>query len=388
MIKRELNLPKKLDETYFLWGPRQVGKSSLLKVVYPNAEYVNLLDTDEFIKYSEKPYLLRQELLAKNKSGTFVIIDEIQKVSLLLDEVHNLIENHNYKFALCGSSARKVRKSGVNLLGGRAISYELYGFSACELKEQFNLKRIINHGYLPRHYLSNNPTKLINSYINNYLKEEIKEEGLVRKIPSFSEFLFNAALSDTELVNFANISRECSVSLPAVKEYFQILVDTLLGKFLPSYRKRPKRRVIQAPKFYFFDVGIVNFLTKRNNLEPGSELFGKAFENWIFHEFNSYNSYREKYLDFSYWRLASGIEVDFIVNDMEYAIEVKAKSKITDNDLKGLREVIKDHKNIKQRYVISLEEKDRLLGDEILILSYQSFIKKLWGGELFSHARN
>lgn len=383
MIKRELILPKKPDESYFLWGPRQAGKSFLLKVTYPNAKYINLLDTDEYIKYNEKPYLLRQELLGENKKGIFVIIDEIQKVPLLLDEVHNLIENHNYKFALCGSSARKVRKSGVNLLGGRAVSYELYGFSACELKEKFNLKRTLNHGYLPRHYLSNNPQKLISSYINNYLKEEIKEEGLVRKIPSFSEFLFNAALSDTELVNFANISRECGVSLPAVKEYFQILVDTLLGKFLPSYRKKPKRRVIQAPKFYFFDVGIVNFLTKRYNLELGSELFGKAFENWVFHELNSYNSYKEKYLDFSYWRLASGIEVDFIVNNMEYAIEVKAKSKITDNDLKGLREVIKDHKNIKQRYIISLEEKDRLLDDGILVLSFQSFIKKLWGGDLF-----
>ena len=383
MLKRELYLPQKPNKSYFLWGPRQVGKSSLLKFLYPKATYINLLDTDEFMKYNEKPYLLRQELLAQNKKGIFVIIDEIQKVPLLLDEVHNLIENHNYKFALCGSSARKVRKAGVNLLGGRAVRYELYGFSAQELKDKFNLLKIINHGYIPNHYLSKEPKKLINSYINNYLKEEIKEEGLVRKIPSFSEFLFNAALSDTELINYANISRECSVSLPAVKEYFQILVDTLLGRFLPAFRKRPKRRVIQSPKFYFFDVGIVNFLTKRNNLEPGSELFGKAFENWVFHELNSYNSYKEKYLDFSYWRLASGTEVDFIVNNMEYAIEVKAKRKITDNDLKGLREIIKDHKNIKQRYLISLVEQDRLLDEGILILSYQSFIKKLWSEELF-----
>lgn len=383
MIERELNLPKKPIKSYFLWGPRQVGKTSLLKSLYPKAIYINLLDTDEYIKYNDKPYLLRQELLAQNNNGTFVIIDEIQKVPLLLDEVHNLIENHNYKFALCGSSARKVRKSGVNLLGGRAISYELFGFSAQELKDKFNLLKIINHGYIPNHYLSKEPKNLVNSYINNYLKEEIKEEGLVRKIQSFSEFLFNAALSDTELINYANISRECSVSLPAVKEYFQILVDTLLGRFLPAFRKRPKRRVIQSPKFYFFDVGLVNFLTKRNDLEPGSELFGKAFENWIFHELNSYNSYKEKYLDFSYWRLASGTEVDFIINNMEYAIEAKSKRKITDNDLKGLREIIKDHNNIKHRYLVSLEEKDRLLDDGILILSYQSFIKKLWGGELF-----
>lgn len=383
MIPRELKLPKNPNKSYFLWGPRQVGKSSLLKHLYPKAIYINLLDTDEFIKYNEKPYLIRHELLAQNKKGAFVIIDEIQKVPLLLDEVHNLIENHGYTFALCGSSARKVRKAGVNLLGGRAVSYELYGFSAQELKDKFNILKIINNGYIPNHYLSNEPKKLINSYINNYLKEEIKEEGLVRKIPSFSEFLFNAALSDTELINCANISRECSVSLPAVKEYFQILVDTLLGRFLSAFKKRPKRRVIQSPKFYFFDVGLVNFLAKRNNLEPGSELFGKAFENWVFHELNSYNSYKERFLDFSYWRLASGIEVDFIIGNMEYVIEVKAKRKITDNDLKGLREIIKDHKSIKQRYLISLEEKDRLLDDGILILSYQSFIKKLWGNGLF-----
>lgn len=387
-IKRLLKLPNDPKESFFLWGPRQTGKSFLLKELYPDSFYVDLLKTSEYLKYLEQPWLLREELQSiikskKSKLNKPVVIDEVQRVPLLLDEVHWLIENEKLVFVLCGSSARKVKHSRANLLGGRALRYELHGLSAQELKGKFNLLKLLNTGYIPRHYLSESSNVRLEAYVQNYLKEEIANEALVRNIPAFSNFLSIASLSDTELVNYVNIARECGVSANTVKEYFQILEDTLLGKFLPSYTKRPKRRVIQAPKFYFFDVGIVNFLAKRKSLEPGAELFGKAFENWVFHELSTYNSYKKKFWDLSYWRLASGIEIDFVINDMEYVVEAKASSKIHDGHFKGIREVIIDHPRIKKRVIVSLIETNRLTADGIHIIGAKSFINKLWSNELF-----
>lgn len=383
MIKRDLKLEKKPKNSFFLWGPRQTGKSSLLKATYPKSKYLDLLNANIYMKYLNKPYLLREEILATKKQIVGpVVIDEIQKVPMLLDEVHWMIENLGIKFALCGSSARKVKRGHANLLGGRAIRYELFGFSADELGTEFDLTKILNNGYLPKHYLSIDPKKLLHSYITDYLKEEITQEGIVRNIPGFSNFLEIVALSDTEIINFTNIARECAVSSFTVKEHFQILIDTLFGRFLNAYTKRPKRRIIQAPKFYFYDVGVVNTLARRGKIVPKSELFGKAFENWVFHELSAYNSYKDKFYDFSYWRLTTGVEVDFIVNNMEYAIEAKSKEYITDNDLKGLRELVKDYKLVKKRIVVSLSDVDRLTSDNIFILGYKSFIEKLWKDEL------
>ena len=358
----------------------------LLKSTYPHSIWYDLLKTDLYIRLIEKPSLLREELLhaQTEKKTNLVVIDEIQKVPSLLDEVHWLIENTDFVFGLCGSSARKVRKGHVNLLGGRAIRYELFGFVSEELGAEFDLVRMINQGYLPRHYLSAASEKLIRSYVNDYLKEEIAAEAWVRNLPAFSNFLAAAALSDTELINHSTIARDCGVSGPAIKEYFQILVDTMLGHFLEAYRKRPKRRVIGSPKFYFSDVGVVNYLAKRGKLEPGSELFGKAFENWVFHELSAHRVYSELYYDLSYWRLASGIEVDFIVGDMKLAIEVKSNAKITSDHLRGLREIIKDHPKLKRRVVVSLEDRARKTEDGIEILPYQIFIKYLWSGALIN----
>ncbi|MBI2996233.1 MAG: ATP-binding protein [Candidatus Melainabacteria bacterium] len=385
MIKRGLKLEKKPKISFFLWGPRQTGKSSLLKATYPDSRYVDLLNANVYIKYLNKPHLLREEIVAKKgQIISPVVIDEIQKVPMLLDEVHWMIENLGIRFSLCGSSARKLKRGHANLLGGRAIRYELFGFSANELGTEFDLINMLNNGYLPRHYLTSGPKKLLHSYITDYLKEEIAEEGIVRNIPGFSNFLEIVSLSDTEIISFTNIARECAVSSFTVKEHFQILIDTLLGRFLNAYTKRPKRRIIQAPKFYFYDVGVVNTLARRGKIVPKSELFGKAFENWVFHELSAYNSYKDKFYDFSYWRLTTGVEVDFIINNMEYAIEAKSKEYITDNDLKGLRELVKDYKSVKKRIVVSLSDADRMTSDNILILGYKSFIEKLWNDELMA----
>ncbi len=386
MIRRILQLPAKPKESFFLWGPRQSGKSMLLEATYPDAMWYDLLKTDLYIRLLERPSLLREELLyaqGEKKAG-FAVIDEVQKIPALLDEVHWLIEHAGFVFGLCGSSTRKVRRGHANLLGGCAVRHELFGFVSEEIGPGFDLVRMINQGYLPRHYLSASYPRLIRSYISDYLTEEIAAEALVRSLPAFSSFLSAAALSDTQLVNYSTIARECGVSAPAVKEYFQILVDTMLGRFLDAYRKRPKRRVINASKFYFADVGIVNHLAKRGRLAPGSELFGKAFENWVFHELSAHRVYSDLYYDLNYWRLASGIEVDFIVNDMELAIEAKSSPRIHSDHLRGLREIIKDHPTLKRRVVVSLEERARKTEDGIEILPYSVFMKQLWAGGIIT----
>lgn len=383
MLTRSLRPPPPGTETFFLWGPRQTGKTTLLRETYPGAPCIDLLKTDEFRRYLTRPELLRQELEAAGPGpDTQVVIDEIQKVPALLDEVHWLIENRGLRFALCGSSARKVKRGAANLLGGRAFRYELHGLSAIELGEDFDLDRMLNHGYLPRIYLGGSPRRMLDAYVADYLKEEVAAEGLVRKLPTFSEFLDVAALSDGALVNFSNVARECGVSSHTAKSYFGILEDTLLGRWLPAYRKRPKRRVIQAPKFYFADVGVVNRLAKRGELHPGSELYGKAFENWVFHELTAFGAYTGYDGGLAYWRLASGIEVDFVLGDMDVGVEAKSGSRITSHHLKGLRHLVEDHPRVRRRVVVCREPKARITPDGIEILPVATFIRELWSGGL------
>ena len=381
MFARRLCLPSPARESFFLWGPRQTGKSTLLRAAYPLAPRIDLLKTDLHLRYAREPHRLREEFDTPD-AARFVIIDEVQKVPALLDEVHWLIENRGVVFALCGSSARKVRREHANLLGGRAVSHQLFGLVSAELGEQFDIVRALNHGYLPRHYKSDSPQPLLRSYVNDYLKEEVLSEGLTRRLQPFAEFLGAAALSDAEIVNYANIARDCGVSEPTVKAYFQILVDTLLARFLPAYRKRPKRRVIRAAKFYFADVGVANHLARRGVLAPGSDVFGKAFENWVFHEIDAHRTYAGSFEELAYWRLAAGTEVDFIVGAMEFAIEAKASTKIHDGHLVGLRQVLVDHPRIKRRILVSLESNPRRTSDGIDILGVRTFCERLWGGDL------
>lgn len=381
MFQRSLHLPPAGRETFFLWGPRQVGKSTLLRDAYPEAHWIDLLKSDEYRRYLERPHLLREELTARPPPRQ-VVIDEVQKVPTLLDEVHWLHENRKIRFALCGSSARKVRRGAANLLGGRALRYELFGLTAAELGRDFDLDRLLNHGYLPPVYQAERAQRLLRSYVGDYLKEEVAAEGLARNLPVFSRFLDAAALSDADLVNFSNIARDCGVSGNAVKGYFGILEDTLLGRWLPAYVKRPKRRVIQAPKFYFSDVGMVNHLARRGTLQRGGELYGKAFENWVFHELCAHDAYRERFAHLAYWRLASGIEVDFLVNDT-LAIEAKARDRITSDDLGGLRQIVIDQPRIRRRVIVCLESKRRRTDDGIDVLPVAAFLEELSNGELF-----
>lgn len=380
-ITRLLTLPRGGTETFFLWGPRQAGKSTLLRREYADALWVDLLKSDVFRRYTTAPETLREELA---RSGhQFVVVDEVQKAPALLDEIHWLIENRGVHFALCGSSARKLKRGHGNLLGGRGTRFEMFGISARELGPSFDLARMLNHGTLPRIYLADRHMRLLNAYVADYLKEEVMAEGLVRNLPPFSMFLNAAALSDTQQVNYTNIARELGVSRETVRGYFEILCDTLVARMLPSYRKRPKRRLSVADKFYFHDVGVVNFLARRGALQPGAELFGKAFENWVFHELCCYNAYRERFAEFSFWRLSTGAEVDFVVNDLECAIECKSSASVNSAHLKGLREIAKEHSNVGRRIVVSMVPASRTTEDGIEILSISDFLNMLWDGHLF-----
>lgn len=381
MFPRSLRLPAAGRETFFLWGPRQTGKTTLLREAYPDALWIDLLKADEYRRYLDRPELLRQEL-GVAPSPRQIVIDEVQKVPVLLDEVHWLLENRGLHFALCGSSARKVKRGAANLLGGRAVRYELHGLTAAELGTGFDLDRLVNHGYLPRIYQADRPRRLLAAYVGDYLKEEVAAEGLVRALPSFSGFLDAAALSDGEIVNLSTIARDCGVSSHTIRAYFGILEDTLLGRWLPAYTRRPKRRVIGAPKFYFGDVGVVNHLARRGSLEPGGELYGKAFENWVFHELTAHSAYRETERRLAYWRLASGIEVDFVVGDMELAIEAKATRRVTSDHLKGLRNLLADHGRVRRRIVVCLEPKRRTTEDGIEILPAAAFAAEVAAGRI------
>ena len=383
MFARRLTLPPPGARTFFLWGPRQVGKTTLLRQCYPDAFWVDLLKADEFRRYATRPESLRLALQAlRPDPARQVVVDEVMKVPALLDEAHWMMENLGVHFALCASSARKVRRGAASLLGGRAIRYELRGLTSVELGRDFDLHRILNCGFLPRPYQDSEPEALVESYVADYLKEEIAAEGLVRNLPAFGDFLSAAALADTEMVRFSNVAQDCGVSSQTVKGYYRILEDTLLGRWLPAYRKRPKRRVAATPKFYFFDVGVVNRLAHRGDLHPGSELFGKAFENWLFHELGAHLGYARSTEELSYWRLAGGAEVDFIVGDMRVAIEAKAAARIGSRHLKGLRVLAKDHPGVGRRIVVCLEPQPLRTDDGIEILPADDFLDQLWSGTL------
>lgn len=365
-------------ESAFLWGVRQSGKSTLLKALYPDSLYFDLLKADEYNRFITNPSLLR-ELVSVPLIKQPVIIDEIQLVPALLNEIHWAITNLNIQFILCGTSPRKILRSGANLLGGRALRYELYPLVSDEIPD-FDLLKALNNGLLPRHYISSDPGKLLSAYIGNYLRDEILAEARIRNIRFFSRFLEVAAFSNGEMVNFSNIAGECGISPPTVREYFQILEDTMTGRFFPSFQKKPKRRVILSPKFYFFDPGIAGYLLKRGKIVPGSESFGKAFEHFVYHEIYAHSHYSGLNYSISYWRTTSQIEVDFILGENEVAVEVKGTNIVTPRNLKGLKSFSEEYKT-KKLIIVSNDPLPRL-ADNISILPWKIFLQRLWAGEI------
>ncbi|MBW1781498.1 MAG: ATP-binding protein [Deltaproteobacteria bacterium] len=373
-IHRKLDLSDGLlKKSYFLFGPRQTGKTSLIQHTLSRHRCYNLLQTDVFLKLSRTPQRLRQEITPDER---IVIIDEIQKLPILLDEVHSLIEEKGIRFLLTGSSARKLRNKGINLLGGRARTRRLHPLIFSELDGEFRLKRALDTGLIPSIYFSDAPFEDLEAYTGDYLKEEIAAEAVVRNIPAFSRFLTVAGLCNGKMINYTNIANDAQVPRSTVQEYFQILRDTLLGDDLPAWRKSIRRKPLATSKFYFFDIGVARFLQGRRGLETRSPEFGEAFESYIHHELRTYCDYRGG-CELCYWRSTSGFEVDYILNG-ETAIEVKGKTNITQRDLAGLT-ALREEALLKMYLIVSLEDVPRKK-DDIEILPWQDFLVKLWQG--------
>lgn len=378
MYKRYLTLEDAENDTVFLWGARQTGKSTLLKTLFPDCRYYDLLKGEQFERLNRRPELMREELMTCEENE-LIIVDEVQTVPQLLDEVHWLITNRNLRFILCGSSARKLKRSGANLLGGRAIRNILFPLVSAEIPD-FNLDRAINHGMLPRHYLGKNPAKRLQAYVGDYLQEEIRAEALTRKLSIFGRFLEIAAISCGEILNYNNIASECGVSAPTVKEYFSILEDTWIGYMVPSYKKVIKRRLIQAPRFYYFDVGITNHLLRRSNLRQGSPEYGRAFKQFVIHELYAWCGYNGLVPGLSYWRTASGYEVDAVLGDARVAIEIKSSREIHRHHLRGMKAFEEDYPG-SRRIFVSNEPNRRIMGD-VEIFPVLEFLEQLWKGSI------
>mgnify|MGYP003307743445 FL=1 len=381
MIKRFITKDNFLNESYFLFGARQTGKSTLLWELFPEAAFYDLLENNTFERLQRNPSLLRQDL-EMLEPGTLVIIDEIQNLPELLNEVQWLMVRKGHRFILSGSSARKLRRSGVNLLGGRAIMQTFYPFVSHEIPD-FDIVKAVNQGMLPRHYLASekNYWDLLQAYVSVYLKEEIKAESLVRNLSSFNRFLEAAALTDGEMVNYNNIASDCGVDAKTAKEYFSILEETLIGYMVPAYTKTVKRKVRQSPKFYFFDVSIPNYLLGRRMMQPGSDSFGHAFEHLVIQELIAYLGYRRVQNALSYWHTYNGYEVDAVLGDAEVAIEIKATNEVQHRHLHGLKAFKEEHPDARL-VVVSLDPNPRLMnGVEIMPATY--FFRQLWDEKIF-----
>lgn len=380
----KMNLPDR--QSAFLWGPRKTGKSTYLNQTFPNSIVFDFLKSDMMLDFIRRPFLLRERLLAQSDSRLEhpIILDEVQRVPALLDEVHWLIENRGLRFVLCGSSARKLKRGGANLLGGRAWRYEMFPIVTGELKDdEIDLLTILNRGLIPDHYVSSQYRRSLTAYLQDYLKEEVFAEGLTRNVPAFSRFFEAMGFAHGELTNFSNVARECGVSSKTVKEYYQILVDTLLGSMVAPFKRRQSRQVItRSPKFYLFDVGVAGILVKRHLSETRGPVFGKAFEHFIFCELKAHASYSEIHYDIRFWRTKTGLEVDFVLGNGEVAIEVKGTSRVDARSLRSLRIFVEEYAP-RKAIVVCNEPTERVVGS-VRILPWKEFLQLLWSGEVIA----
>lgn len=374
VIPRLLNLPSLLEKkSHFLLGPRQTGKSFLIAQSFKGMRVYDLLDTSIYLAFSQRPQRLAEELTGKDR---IVVIDEIQRLPGLLNEVHRLIEQRGVRFLLTGSSARKLRHGGVNLLGGRARIKYLHPLTSRELGERFDLDRFIVRGGLPSIYFSDDPHADLEAYAGSYLQQEIVAEGATRNVSAFSRFLKVAAYCNATIVNFTNVATDAQVPRTTVYEYFEILKDTLVLHELPAWRETKKRKPLASSKYYFFDIGVVGAIQDRR-YRRGTPEYGEAMETYLMHELKSYADYVSGE-PLVFWKSTSGFEVDFILGD-HTAIEVKARENIAANDLKSLK-ALAEEKKLKRYLCVGLEARRRQVG-EVTILPVKDFLKSLWDGD-------
>ena len=384
MYQRLLPLELPAGQSAFLWGPRKVGKSTLLRARFPGATHFDLLDTRLMLELARAPWRLRERVEAQDAGAraTPVVVDEVQKVPALLDEVHGLIERDGWSFLLCGSSARKLKRGQANLLGGRAWRFALHPLAWPEVPD-FDLLRALNHGLVPAHYRASNHRRALAGYVGDYLKEEVFDEGLARNVAAFARFFDALAFSHGELLNFSSISRDCGVDSKTVREYFQILVDTLLGTFVEPFASHRSRAIItKAPKFYLFDVGVAGHLAGRRIAQAAGPDFGRALEHFLLMELIAYRSYAELDYPIRFWRTKSGLECDFVLDRQgSVAIEVKGSANVQPRDLKGVAAFAQEHKP-RLAIVVCNEPAPRRTAAGILVLPWREFLERLWDGRI------
>ena len=380
LYARKLHIDLPQGQSAFLWGPRKTGKSTLLRRQLPHSARFDLLDTRLMLEFTRAPWTLSERLHALDRATmTYpIVIDEVQKVPAILDEVHRLIESEGLSFVLCGSSARKLKRGRANLLGGRAWRFELHPLSWSEIPE-FDLLKALDRGLVPQHYDAANPRRALAGYVDDYLKEEVFDEGLTRNVAAFSRFFDALSFSHAELLNYSNIARDCGIDSKTVREYFQILVDTLLGVFVEPFSLRRSRAVItRAPKFYLFDVGVAGKLTGRRIERATGPDFGRALEHLVLMELLAYRSYRERDWPVRFWRTKSGLECDFVLGrDGAIAIEVKGGANVRPGELKAMRAYVDEHRP-RHAIVVCNENAPRRTDDGIRILPWRQFLELLW----------
>lgn len=380
-IPRILDLKALLDKkSFFLFGPRATGKSSLIRQQFSAASIIliDLLRTEWYLHLSSKPQELGNIILAQKSADIIVVIDEIQRIPLLLNEVHRLIEERHIRFLLTGSSARKLRQGQVNWLAGRAWEAELFPLTSAEIRD-FNLERYLQYGGLPPVVLSKEPEEELYAYVHTYLREEIQAEALVRKIPAFSQFLQVAALTSGEILNFSKIASDIAVPVSTVREYYKILEDTFIGFLLPGWTKTQKRKAMTSAKFYFFDLGVSNILANIKNFDKNSERYGRNFEHFMALELRAFISYQRLRYPLCYWRSRHGHEVDFIIDD-RWAIEIKSTDHINTKHLKGLQ--VLGEEGICEHYILVSQDPIKRRYDNIVLWPWQEFLSALWQGEI------
>ena len=382
-FNRALHIDLPEGQSAFLWGPRQAGKSTLITKQFPDSVHINLLNRAIRADLAQDPNRLQTVIEGSRRFNPLkpVLLDEIQTVPELLDEVHRLIEEKGYSFLMCGSSARKLVRGGANMLGGRAWRYTLHPLTYAETTE-FDLLTALNRGLLPKHYQSQKYRYSLEGYIQDYLVEEIFAEGLTRNVPAFSRFFDILPFCNGEMITFSNISTDVGVRSEVVREYFQILVDTLLGTFLEPFSLRRSRAVItKTPKFYLFDVGVASYLGDRILTSDKGVEFGHAFEHFIFMELSAYRSYRGLRYPIRYWRTKSKLECDFVLGrGGESVIEVKGTRQLKSKDLNGLKAFISDYKP-RHALLVCNASYARKTPEGILILPWRDFLERLWDDE-------
>ena len=386
-IKRVLDISHDLErKSQFLFGPRQTGKTSWIREELDGVSYrFNLLDKKLVKALQNDPALFAGMLRREGIDSGLVVVDEIQKLPFLLDEVHNLIESTDIRFLLTGSSARRLREQGTNLLGGRAGWKEMYPLVWPEIKDDApELDSVFKSGLIPAMYLSDDSDSDLFDYVQLYLNEEIQAEGLVRNLPSFERFLEVAALSNSEMLNYENISKDVGVSRSAVISWFQILYDTLIAFEVPAYTKTKKRKAYASSKFYMFDIGVIRHLLGFEKIEAGSTEYGKFFKTYMAMEMRAYIGYRSRpklnITPLGYWRSLSGFEVDFILME-KVAIETKTTRRHTARDLKGLK-ALKEEGLFSRYILVCNEDYAQTTEDDIEIVPWRQFLDELWAGKI------